>query len=248
MATFHLQVEGLTSLAIDGTSTPTEAELSQFLIDGVLEVTTKWLLVSPQDRNLFVRESAEYDSNSSSPFSDEVDLVSVLREAGTTGDFRFCKEIPVALESRAQETSSLFYASKYHPVYTRNANGVIKVFPEPTGGGANSYKVLYINNEPKGDGTSDSLAHGHSAIGYFPSKLVNLVVMYASIKALEAKIASFTIDDEDSELVQSLSNSYNNLRGQYDQYFGLKAKAMQPKQQPAPQEQTQQQPPQEQEE
>ena len=247
MATFHLQVEGLTSLAIDGTSTPTEAELSQFLIDGVLEVTTKWLLVSPQDRNLFVRESAEYDSNSSSPFSDEVDLVSVLREAGTTGDFRFCKEIPVALESRAQETSSLFYASKYHPVYTRNANVVIKVFPEPTGGGANSYKVLYINNEPKGDGTSDSLAHGHSAIGYFPSKLVNLVVMYASIKALEAKIASFTIDDEDSELVQSLSNSYNNLRGQYDQYFGLKAKAMQPKQQPAPQEQTQQ-PPQEQEE
>ena len=175
-------------------------------------------------------------------------IISVVRESGTNDNWKNCRKIPIGFQYDVTDSTSLHYASKFNPAYLVSEEGAILVYPAPSSGGANSYKVLYINNEPKGDGISDSLAHGHSAIGYFPSKLVNLVVMYASIKALEAKIASFTIDDEDSELVQSLSNSYNNLRGQYDQYFGLKAKAMQPKQQPAPQEQTQQQPPQEQEE
>ena len=31
MATFHLQVEALTGIAIDGSSSPSEDELSQFL-------------------------------------------------------------------------------------------------------------------------------------------------------------------------------------------------------------------------
>ena len=65
MATFHVQVEGLTSLAIDGSSTPTEDELSQFLVDGVLDITTKWLLISPADMGLFTVESSETTSNGS---------------------------------------------------------------------------------------------------------------------------------------------------------------------------------------
>ena len=38
MATFEEQVEGITSIAIDGSSAPTQAELSQFLTDGAKEV------------------------------------------------------------------------------------------------------------------------------------------------------------------------------------------------------------------
>lgn len=239
--TFHLQVEALTSLAIDGTSTPTESELSQFLIDGVIEVTTKWLMVAPHDINLFARESAVYNSNSSSPFSSEVDIIAVLRESGVNEDWNFCREVPMALESKVKDADSLYYASKTNPVFTRNANGVIKVFPEPDSGGSDSYKVLYVNDEPKGDGIADSLAHGHSTIGFFPMKLVNLVVMFTSLKALEARISSYTIDDEDSELVQSLSASYNAIKAQYDAFFGVQAKQMRGPQQQAPQEQGQEQ-------
>ena len=47
--TFEAQVEALTSFSIDGSSTPTQTELSQFLVDGVLDVTFKWLAVKPQD-------------------------------------------------------------------------------------------------------------------------------------------------------------------------------------------------------
>ena len=38
MATFEAQVEGLTSLSIDGSSAPTQTELTQFLTDGAKEV------------------------------------------------------------------------------------------------------------------------------------------------------------------------------------------------------------------
>ena len=65
--------------------------------------------------------------------------------------------------------------------------------------------------------------------------------MYVGIKSLEAKIASLTVDDEDSELVASLSVSYNALKAQYDGYFGLQVKQMQREQQSAPVEQGQQQ-------
>ena len=238
--TFHLQVEALTSLAIDGSSTPTEDELSQFLKDGVIDVTSKWIMVSPQDVNLFVRTSGEHTSNTSGPFAAELDIVSVLREAGVNDDWRYCKEMPVAIESKAIDKESLFYASKYNPIYTRNSGGVIKVFPAPEAGGANSYKVLYINDQPKEGDDDTDLVHGSSAIGFFPKKLENVVVMYAGVKCLEAKIASLTIDDEDSELVNSLTTSYNVLKAQYDGYFGLQIKQMQKTQQPPPVEQGQQ--------
>ena len=39
MATFEARVEGMTGLAITGASTPTQDELTEFLKDGVLEVT-----------------------------------------------------------------------------------------------------------------------------------------------------------------------------------------------------------------
>ena len=41
MATFETQIEGLTGLAIDGTSNPTQDELSQFLTDGAKEVINR---------------------------------------------------------------------------------------------------------------------------------------------------------------------------------------------------------------
>ena len=47
------QVQDLTSLTVGDND-----ELSQFLKDGVMDVTNKWLLVRPQDIDLFARESS----------------------------------------------------------------------------------------------------------------------------------------------------------------------------------------------
>ena len=52
-------------------------------------------------------------------------------------------------------------------------------------------------------------------------------MIFAGIKSLEAKLAEYTIDEEDLELVQALSVNLGNLKQQYDTAFGLMA----PKQQ-----------------
>ena len=48
------QVQDLTSLTVSDND-----ELSQFLKDGVIDVTNRWLAIRPQDINIFARESAE---------------------------------------------------------------------------------------------------------------------------------------------------------------------------------------------
>ena len=53
---FQDQVEDLTSLSVSDTG-----ELSQFLKDGVIDVTNRWLIVKPQDIELFERESSISD-------------------------------------------------------------------------------------------------------------------------------------------------------------------------------------------
>ena len=59
MATFEAQVEALTGITISSSGTnPTQAELTQFLQDGVLDVTSKWLIGHPQDGELFMRASS----------------------------------------------------------------------------------------------------------------------------------------------------------------------------------------------
>ena len=52
------QVQDLTSLTVSDND-----ELSQFLKDGVIDVTSRWLLVKPQDIEDFVRGSSTQSSN-----------------------------------------------------------------------------------------------------------------------------------------------------------------------------------------
>ena len=70
------QVQDLTSLTVSDND-----ELSQFLKDGVLDVTNRWLAIRPQDVELFQRESTAIENNG------DIDLkgakiISVIREAG----------------------------------------------------------------------------------------------------------------------------------------------------------------------
>ena len=63
MATCEVRVEGMTGLSIDGSSSPTQDELSEFLKDGVIEVTERTLLIRPQDTSPFIVKSATQSSN-----------------------------------------------------------------------------------------------------------------------------------------------------------------------------------------
>ena len=49
MATFHVQIEGLTSIALTSDSSPTEDEVTQYLRDGVREVASRIIVIKPQE-------------------------------------------------------------------------------------------------------------------------------------------------------------------------------------------------------
>ena len=213
MADFQTQVQGLTQLTMGTDPAPSTAELTQFLVDGVLDVTEKWLVGHPQDRELFMDETGLQVAQGADVSGAEI--ISVVRADGVTaGNFRPCRKIPQLMQSQVTDTDSLSFASKYHPVYMLSSDTTVKVFPAPSdNSGKDSYKVYYINNIPK-DSSGTSLTYGDSALGYFPADKVYLVVLYASVKTLEAAAANKTVA-QDVELQTSYSQLANTFRGEY---------------------------------
>ena len=193
MADFQSQAMGLTGLTIDASSTtPSRAEFSTFLNDGVIDVTNRWLLVKPQDIDSFTREGAEQTSNGFNPGTNKI--VSVIRESGTDGEWYPCSKKPINLQYLVTDVDSLHYASKYNPVYMITQNRNVHVYPAPSGAGNDGFKVLYVNYSPEEtDGTA--LQHSSSGIKWFPDNKVYLVVLYASMRSVQAKMADTTITD-----------------------------------------------------
>ena len=82
MATFEVRVEGLTGLSIDGTSSPTQTELTEYLKDGVIDVTTRCIEVTPNDTENFQRATS---SDSQGVEIGRSKIIAVMREAGSDG-------------------------------------------------------------------------------------------------------------------------------------------------------------------
>ena len=189
MADFETQVNGLTDLSIgSGSTAPSRDELSQFLKDGVLEVTNKTIALKPQDAFMFVRGSSDEGTSQGSLSSDSGKVLTVVREAGVNNDWRDCRFIPLGLQSNVTDTNSLHYASKYNPAYTIEDDGKVNVYPAPSSN-PDAYKIYFINGTPV-DNSGAALAQGASTIKYFPDDKIYLVVLYASMQSLKAKMAS----------------------------------------------------------
>ena len=172
------QVQDLTSLTVSDTD-----ELSQFLKDGLLDVTNRWLAIRPQDIELFGRESSETTSNASLNLNG-ARIISVIREDGTNNQWRNCRKISPALQYDVTDVDSLHYASKTNPAYMIGDAGKISVFPTP-GSDPNAFKAYYVNKDPV-NSSGSALIHSHDDILYFPIDKVYLVVMYAGIRSLHA--------------------------------------------------------------
>ena len=186
---FKDQVEDLTSLTVTDND-----ELSQFLKDGVIDVTNKWLAVRPQDSHLFTRESAEQTSNTSSPLNlNGAKIISVIRENGTNNYWRNCRKISPAEQYNVEDEESLSYASKINPAYMIGDNGNISVFPAPSST-TDAFKVYYVNNDPEEDDGTD-LEYNSASIKYFSDDKVYLVIIYAGMKLLQATMGAKTITD-----------------------------------------------------
>ena len=208
------QVQDLTSLTISDND-----ELSQFLKDGVLDVTNRWLAIRPQDIELFGRESSETTSNASLNLN-SARIISVIREDGTNNQWRNCRKISPALQYDVTDVDSLNYASKINPAYMIGDAGKISVFPTP-GADPNAFKAYYVNKDPV-NSSGSALIHSHDDILYFPIDKVYLVVMYAGMKSLHAAMGATTITDltvtvvpPDVPLLASTSLSFSQAAPTY---------------------------------
>tara|TARA_R100001530_G_scaffold120810_1_gene88132 strand:- start:421 stop:2217 length:1797 start_codon:yes stop_codon:yes gene_type:complete len=195
LATFQAQVQGLTSLSVG--TTPTTGELTEFLKDGVIDVTNRWLAIHPQDIGDFQRKSDIIDSNGGLDLN-SARIISVVRENEADGSsdgstaWRPCSKISPSMQSQVVDTESLSFASKYHPVYMIDENGKINVYPTPDGTN-DGYRIYYVNNVPTDLTNEVSLTYAHSDLKYFPSDKVYLVVLYASIKTVGAVMGNSVI-------------------------------------------------------
>ena len=197
MATFEVQVEGLTGITISSSATyPTQAQLTEFLKDGVIDVTSRCLAVKPQEAYKFQKTTT---SDSQGVGLEGATIISVMREANADGSsdgstaWRDCRKVASSLQSRVIDTDSLHFASIYNPVYIIDNNNAVNVYPTPSSN--NGIKIFHVNKAPV-NGSSASLAYSHDDILYFPEDKVYLVIIYASMKSLQNAMSGLDVNTE----------------------------------------------------
>lgn len=176
MADFKTQITGLTDIAIDGTTSPTESEVTQYLVDAVKEVGNRIVTLKPADAPRFADTT-----NDASNVNQTGTIISVAREHDSSVILRQCQRIDANLRYEATDVDSLHYRSKYNPGYYV-LNGTIYTVPA-AGGSNNDMVVTQVRYDT-------AIAHGSSSISYFPDEYEYLVVLNACMKTLLNKMGS----------------------------------------------------------
>ena len=179
MATFETQVEALTGIAIDGSSSPTQTELSVFLQDGVKDVIHRMIEVKPGELARFTSTT-----NSTSSIAKVGAILSVVREHDSTDILRKCTAIDPGDRYDATDVGSLNYRSKTNPGYYELA-GSIHTVPA-AGSGNNDIVVTQLFYDT-------GVAYGDEVPDNFPESYAYLVAMYAAIQSLHNNMADTTI-------------------------------------------------------
>jgi len=187
MATFEAQVEGLTGLSIDGSSSPTQNELSQFLKDGVVDVINK---LTKTDRSAAMTLGVVTSESGSGTIIDGA-ILDVWGSDGTND--HPAEAVPASIGKRSADSSSLFYRSKYNPCYYREGKRVIV---KPDGG-----SILHI--------TYPSVAYDQETIYNIPNQYISLIIIYAGARALDNALSAKTLPSDIS--VPTLSTVSTSL-------------------------------------
>ena len=185
---FQTQVEALMSQTLG--TTPGTAELTQFLVDGVKDVTNRIIQIRPDMAGLFAT-TITLDGSPSTVTVDSGVVLNVWRENGTASRLEGASEIDAANRYRATDATSLFYRSKFNPGWYWAGN-IVNVVPAP-GSSGDEATVKYVAYD-------ETIAFGESTIVNFPDQYEHLVVLYAAFQSMMAYIAGI-----DTELPSDVS-------------------------------------------
>ena len=128
-----------------------------------------------------------------------------------------CRAVPLQEFNRCSDSTSLYEATKYSPVYAYIPGGAdgsaINIAPSPDG---NEKGFVYTFTYPTTDQTSND------SIAGLPPETTQAIVLKASINILQTYISDFVQEEEDSELQgmleaqkESLLKLYTNEMGRY---------------------------------
>ena len=177
---FSLQVQGQTGLTIGSSGTnPTQAELTDYLVDGVRDVACRILAIKPQEASLFSKTSSAINDANGQEVQSGI-VLSVVRANGDDANIRNPADLISPNDRfRAKDVNSLHYRSKHNPAYYI-LDKTVHIIPDPDD---NSNKddayVTYVDYDT-------GLVHGDAtgAIENFPDKYQGMVVLYASCRSL----------------------------------------------------------------
>jgi len=188
MATFEEQVEGLTSLSIDGSSAPTQGELTQFLTDGAKEIINNLpghLLPLCASSNAFTSGSA-----------DTLVTGKILNVFRSDGDINQpCRKIPAKQKGRVSDPEEMAYATITDPVFFIDNNSLDVL---PSGGSCSYSAVAY-----------PAVAYSASAITAFPNEAEHLVVLYGAVKSLQNVLGNKTVSLNNSDAISVAFTAIN---------------------------------------
>jgi septum formation topological specificity factor MinE len=208
--TFEEQVEGKTQLSIASTATvPTQDELTQFLKDGIVDVINRIIEISPEEISKFTTTQTDSNNNGIEVIGK---TVSIVREHDSATVLRPCSIISAQDRYEATDAQALKYRSKFNPGYYV-LDG--KIFSVPASASGNNALIVTQVFYPE-------TSYSDYSISNFPDEFEHLVVIYASMESLEAKMAEYTITEEDSELTQAIGFSLGILSKEYDTAFAYK--------------------------
>tara|TARA_R110000824_G_scaffold89761_1_gene219809 strand:+ start:450 stop:1433 length:984 start_codon:yes stop_codon:yes gene_type:complete len=178
MATFQAQVTGLTKITISSSGTsPTEAQLTQFLTDGAKEIIT----ALPIAKKVLYSTSNALDNSTTNLTLGGSEVLGVMRDDGTIN--QPCRRIPSTMSGRSQDSAEMTFGTASDPVWWV-VNNILSIFPEPSSSGATVQTLAY-----------PAVAYSDSAITKFPDEAEYLVSLYASIKTLQNTMGDFLSND-----------------------------------------------------
>ena len=173
MATFKVQIEDLVGSVGD------DAALSDWLTAGAKELINIFPYELKMEcaavTNLYID-----NTNTTMDLDSSGKILHVTRENADSGYYTPCREIPPMYGDLTNDSSNMmYYATATDPVYWResNSSGAATLFVKPTPTSLQPAKVYHVS--------FPSVAHGDSAIANFPDEADYLVVLYASVKALQ---------------------------------------------------------------
>ena len=186
----------------------TDDEAKQYIIDGCYDVYNKMKAIKGADvSQKFGIWSDPSITNGNAIDIDEVNEIIYVQRNGIPAT-----EVSPNLVHKYTDTDSIHYASANDPVfYFQEQYMTVKPAPD----GSNPLYYIYL---PQYAVTSYTSAT--SSIDKFPAEYYDHVLIYSSMKILEAIMHNYIEDDEDSELAQLMAGRVDRLKDQYNEMFG----------------------------